>query len=109
MTTILALLLVGAGSIAYRLIPLLGAARVPEALSRAATWAGLSVVAAVTVRRVLEHQDHSIPWPAGVAAVSVALGLALAARGRPMLLVLAVGAGTYVVLSALLAALVPGA
>ena len=108
MTTILALLLVGAGSLAYRLVPLLGAARVPEALSRVATWAGVSVVAAITVRRVLEHQDDSIPWPVAVAAVSVALGLALAARGRSMLLVLVVGAGTYVVLSALVAAVVAG-
>lgn len=108
MTTVLALLVVGAGSIAYRLVPLLGAARVPEALSRVATWAGLSVVAAVTVRRVLAQQDDSIPWPAGIAAISVALGLVLAARGRPMLLVLAVGAGTYAGLSALVAAVVPG-
>ena len=104
MTTVIALALVGAGSLAFRLLPLLGAARVPEAVSRAAAWAGLSVLVAVTVRGVLHHQDASIPWPALVALVSVALGLAAAARGRSTLLVLGIGAGSYLVLSAALGA-----
>lgn len=101
MTTVVALLLVGIGSIAYRLLPLLGAARVPEPVSRVAGWAGLSVLTAVTVRGVLEHRDGSIPWALPVAVVSVALGLVVAARGRPILVVLAVGAGSYLLLSAL--------
>ena len=101
MTTVVALLLVGIGSIAYRLLPLLGAARVPEPVSRVAGWAGLSVLTAVTVRGVLEHRDASIPWALPVAVVSVALGLVVAARGRPILVVLAVGAGSYLLLSAL--------
>jgi hypothetical protein len=42
MTTVVALLLVGVGSVAYRMLPLLGAARVPEAVSTAAGWAGIS-------------------------------------------------------------------
>lgn len=105
MTTVIALVLVGAGSLAFRLLPLLGAARVPEAVSRAATWAGLSVLVAVTVRGVLHHQDGSIPWPVAVALVSVGLGLAVAARGRSTLVVLGVGAGTYLVLSTAVGAL----
>ena len=105
MTTVIALALVGAGSLAFRLLPLLGAARVPEAVSRAASWAGLSVLVAVTVRGVLNHQDASIPWPVLVALVSVTLGLAAAARGRSTLLVLGIGAGSYLALSAVLGAL----
>lgn len=98
-TAVVALLLVGLGSIAFRLLPLLGAARVPEGLSRTAGWAGLSVLTAVTVRGVLHHEDGSVPWAVPLAAVSVGLALVVAARGRPALVVLAVGASTYLVLS----------
>lgn len=105
MTTIVALLLVGLGSISYRLLPLLGAGRLPEGVSRAAAWAGLSVLAAVTVRGVLHHRDDSTPWAVPIALVSVALGLVVAARGRPVLVVLAVGAGSYLALSTAAAAL----
>lgn len=103
MTTVLALLLVGVGSLAYRLLPLLGAARMPEHVARVAGWAGVSVLAAVTVRGVLHHRDDSIPWAIPVAVVSVGVGLAVAARGRSTPVVLAVGATTYLVLSATLA------
>lgn len=105
MTAVVALVLVGAGSLAYRALPLLGAARVPETVSRFAGWAGLSVLAAVTVRGVLNHRDDTIPWAVPVALVSVALALGLAVRGRSMLVVLAVGAASYVALSAVAAAL----
>lgn len=102
MTAVVALLLVGAGSVAYRVLPLLGAARIPEQVARVSTWAGVSVLAAVTVRGVLHHRDDSIPWAVPVAAVSVGLGLVLAARGRSMPVVLAVGAALYLALSATL-------
>lgn len=105
MTTVIALLLVGVGSVAYRLLPLLGAARVPEELSKVAGWAGVSVLATVAVRGVLHHHDESIPWAVPVALVSVGLGLTVAARGRPPLAVLGVGAGAYLVLSATVGAL----
>ncbi len=98
-TTLVALLLVGAGSLAFRMLPLLGAARVPERLSTVAGWAGLSVLVAVTVRGVLHHEDPSVPWAVPLALVSVGLALALAARGRPPLVVLIVGATTYLALS----------
>jgi branched-subunit amino acid transport protein len=104
-TTLVALVVVGLGSFAYRLLPLLGAARVPEEVSRTAGWAGLSVLAAVTVRGVLRHHDDAVPWAVPVAVVSVGLGLVLTARGRSMLVVLAVGAGTYLALSAVVAEL----
>ena len=105
MTTVVALLLVGVGSVAYRMLPLLGAARVPEAVSTAAGWAGISVLTAVTVRGVLSHEDDSIPWAVPVALVSVGRGLALASRGRPPLVVLGVGAACYLVLAATAGAL----
>jgi branched-subunit amino acid transport protein len=100
MTTVVALVLVGAGSLAYRLLPLLGAARVPAAVSQAAGWAGLSVLLAISVRGVLHHEDPSIPGATAVAAVSVAIGLVLVLRGRPMLVALGAGAGSYLLLSA---------
>jgi branched-subunit amino acid transport protein len=102
MTTLVALLAVGLGSLAYRALPLLGADRVPEGVSRAAGWAGLSVLVAVTVRGVLRHEDPATPGSVVVAVLAVGLGLLLAARRRPMLVVLLAGAGTYVVLSWLL-------
>jgi branched-subunit amino acid transport protein len=99
MTTVLALLLVGIGSLAYRSLPLLGASRLPDHVTRTAGWAGVAVLAAVTVRGVLNHRDDSIPWALPVAVVSIGLGLLLAARGRPVPVVLAVGAVTYLALS----------
>lgn len=101
MTTVVALLLVGAGSLAFRALPLVGATRVPEAVSRVAGWAGVSVLTAVAVRGVLGHRDDSIPWALPVAVASAAAALLVAARGRGMLVVLGVGAGTYLALSAL--------
>lgn len=100
-TTVIALLLVGAGSLAFRALPLLGAARVPERVSTVAGWAGLSVLVAVVVRTVLHHEDASVPWAVPFAVVSVGLGLALAARGRPPLVVLGAGAASYALLSTL--------
>lgn len=105
MTTLLALLAVGLGSLAYRLLPLLGAARVPDHVSKTAGWAGLSVLVAVTVRGVLHHEDDGTPAAVLVAVVSVALGLGLAARRLPMPAVLAAGAACYLVLSSALRAL----
>jgi branched-subunit amino acid transport protein len=104
MTTALALIVVGAGSLAYRMLPLLGAARVPGAVARVAGWAGMSVLAAITVRAVLHHEDGSLPAATAVpvAVVSVGLGLLVAARGRHTLVALAAGAGCYLVLGALL-------
>lgn len=105
MTTVLALLAVGLGSLGYRLLPLLGAAHVPDQVSRVAGWAGLSVLVAVTVRGVLHHRDDATPGAVAVAVLAVALGLVLAARRLPMPVVLAVGAGCYLLVAAVMRAL----
>jgi len=105
MTTVLALAAVGLASILFRSLPLLGAARVPSTAAMVAGWAGLSVLAAITVRSVLHHEDATIPLAVPVAVVSVGLGLVLAARGSHMLVALGAGAGSYVVLATALATL----
>lgn len=102
MTVLLAVLVVGLGSLLFRLAPLLGAEHLPEGLARAAGWAGLSVLAALTVRSVVTHQDANLPQvtPAPVvAAVCVGLGLFLAHRGLSVLVALASGAAAYLVIS----------
>jgi len=104
MTTVLALAAVGLASVLFRTLPLLGAARVPSTAAMVAGWAGLSVLAAITVRSVLHHENATIPWAVPVALVSVALGLVLAARGSHMLVALGAGAGSYVALATALAA-----
>ncbi len=105
MTVVLAVLVVGAGSMLFRLAPLLGAARLPDRLTRVAGWVGLSVLAAMTVRAVLGHHDPGVPDARLLAAVSVGAGLFLAFRGRSLLFSVAAGAASYLVLSAAATAL----
>jgi branched-subunit amino acid transport protein AzlD len=109
MTVPLAVLVVGVGSLVFRLLPLLGARRLPERLTTVAGWTGLCLLAALTVRTVVQHQDPSLPDVPGVApllaAVSVGAGLLLAFRGRSTLLAVSAGGTTYVLLAALLTTL----
>jgi len=105
MTVLLAVLVVGLGSLFLRLAPLLSTGRMPEKLTQAAGWAGLAVVAGISVRSVLLFQDRSVAGAPVLAAVSVAIGLVLAFRGRSVLVAVAVGGATYQVISAALAAL----
>jgi branched-subunit amino acid transport protein len=105
MSVLPAVLLVGVGSLAFRLAPLLGTRRMPEGVARTAGWAGMAVIAGITVRSVLQHQDASLPAAPLVAAVSVATGLALALRGGSVLVAVGVGVSTYVLISAAAAAL----
>jgi branched-subunit amino acid transport protein AzlD len=100
MSVLIAVALVGAGSLVFRLAPLLGARRIPDRLTVLAGWAALSVLVAMIVRGVLDHQDPTVPGAGWVAAVSVGLGLVLAFRGRSALLAVVAGGSTYVVLSA---------
>ena len=100
MSVLIAVALVGAGSLVFRLVPLLGAHRIPDRLTVLAGWAALSVLVAMTVRSVLDHRDPTVPGAAFVAAASVGLGLLLALHGRSVLLAVAAGGSTYVVLSA---------
>ena len=100
MSVLIAVALVGAGSLVFRLAPLLGARRIPDRLTVLAGWAALSVLVAMTVRGVLDHQDPTVRGAALVAAISVGLGLFLAFHGRSALLAVVAGGSTYVVLSA---------
>jgi hypothetical protein len=100
MTVLVAVALVGAGSLVFRLAPLLGAGRIPDRVTVVAGWAALSVLVAMTVRGVLDHQDPTVPGAVLVAAAAVGLGLLLAFQGRSALVAVAAGGATYVVLSA---------
>lgn len=102
MTTIVTLVVVSLGSLAFRLTPLLGAGRVPDRAARVAGWAGVSVLVAIAVRSVLHHQDTTTPSATLVAVVSVAFGLVLAMRGRSILAVLAAAVVSYSALALLL-------
>jgi branched-subunit amino acid transport protein len=105
MTTIATLVVVSLGSLAFRLAPLLGAGRIPDEAARVAGWAGVSVLAAITVRSVLRHQDATTPLATLLAAVSVAIGLLLALRGRSVLTVLGSTVVCYSTLALLLRSL----
>jgi branched-subunit amino acid transport protein len=101
MTVLLAVLVVGAGSLAFRLGPLLGADRLPTSLTRVAGWAGVSMLAAVTVRTVLHHENPSLPAAPLLGAGAVAVCLVLTARGVSLLLAVAAGGATYLTAAAL--------
>ena len=105
MNVVLAVLAVGAGSLAFRLVPLLTGRQVPPGLARGASWAGLAVIAGIAVRSTLLLRDPVTPLAPVVALVSVAIGLALAFRGRSVLVAVAAGCSSYVVLAAVSAGL----
>ncbi len=101
MTVLLAVLVVGAGSLLFRLAPLLGADRLPTSVTRVAGWAGVSMLAAVTVRTVLHHENPSVPAAPLLGAAAVAVCLLLTSRGVSLLLALAAGGATYLAATAL--------
>jgi branched-subunit amino acid transport protein len=105
MRTLLVVLVVAAGSLAFRLVPLLGAVAVPERASRVARGAGVAALTALVVRGVLQHREPGVPGAAAIAAAAVAAGLVVAGRGRSLVLVLGAGLGTYLVLAAAVRAL----
>ena len=108
MTVLLAVGVVGLGSLFLRLAPILGSERLPEPVARAAGRAGLAVLAALVVRSVVTHHDDSLPGRALaplLAVVAVGLGLVLAYRGRSVLTTVAAGAATYALLSWVVSAL----
>jgi branched-subunit amino acid transport protein len=100
-SVLVAVLLVGAGSLAFRLAPLLGANRLPDPVARVAGWAGISVLAAITARAVLHHEDASVSAAPLLGAVAVGTCLVLAARGRSLLVAAGAGGTTYLLLAAL--------
>ena len=103
MNVLLAVLVVGAGSLAYRLVPLVTGRQIPATLARGAGWAGLSVIAGITVRSVVLLEDDATALAPLVALVAVAAGLFLAYRGRSVLVAVGVGCASYVVLVGVLA------
>ncbi|HEU4675877.1 MAG TPA: AzlD domain-containing protein [Motilibacteraceae bacterium] len=105
MSVLLAVVVVGAGSLVFRLVPLLGAHLLPPALPRLAGRIGVAVLTAIVVRAVLQHHDAGVSPAPLVAGVSVGLGLVLAFRGRSVLLSVAVGVASYLALGAVVAAL----
>ena len=98
-SVLVTVLVVGIGSVAFRLLPLLGASRIPDRLTQVAGWAGLSVLASLTVRAVLHHEDAAVPGARVAAAVAVAACLMIAFRGRSLLVSVAAGAATYLAIA----------
>ncbi len=103
MNVVLAVLAVGLGSLAFRLVPMLSGRQVPAPLARGAGWAGMAVIAGMTVRATVQHEDSSIPFAPVVALVAVTVCFVLAFRGRSVLLAVGAGCASYVVVGALVA------
>lgn len=105
MNVVLAVLAVGLGSLAFRLVPMLSGRQVPAPLARGAGWAGMAVIAGMTVRAKVLHEDASISFAPLVALLAVTVDFALAFRGHSVLLAVGAGCVAYVVSGAVLAAL----
>lgn len=97
MSVLLAVVVVGAGSLVFRLAPLLSPRHLPEWLTQGTAWAGMAVIAGISVRSVLLHEDATIPSAPALAAVSVLAGLVMAYRGRSVLVAVGVGVSAYVI------------
>jgi branched-subunit amino acid transport protein len=102
---LLAVLAVGVGSMAFRLLPLLTGRKVPAVLARGASWAGLSVIAGITIRSTLLLEDPGVPLAPVAGVLAVTVGFVLAFRGRSVLVAVGAGCASYVVLAAALAGL----
>lgn len=104
MSTWLAVLAIGLGSIALRVVPLLTTRRLPERLTAAAGAGGMSVLVGFSARSVLEYADPATPYAVPVAVVAVGTGLVAALRGRGVLLSTGVGLMVYLATAAVLGA-----
>ena len=82
--------------------------RIPDRVTVHAARAGIAVLAATTVRTVVQHRDDSVAGASVtapvLAALAVGLGLWLAYRGRSPLVAVAAGLAAYLTLAAVLAA-----
>ena len=105
MNVLLAFLAVGLGSMAFRLLPLVTGRQIPATVARGASWAGMAVIAGMTVRSTLLIEDPSVPAAPVVAVLSVSVGLVLAFRGHSVLVAVGAGCASYVVMAATLAGL----
>jgi hypothetical protein len=99
MTSWLAVLALGLGSIALRMAPLLSTRRLPERLTAAAGAVGMSVLVGFSARTVLEYADPTTPYAVPVAVTAVGAGLVAAFRGRGVLTSTALGLVSYVALA----------
>ena len=103
MTVLFAVAIVGIGSLLLRMLPLLGAARIPDRVTVHAARAGIAVLAAMIVRAVFQHHDSSLMFDTVtapvLAAVAVGAGLVLAYRGVSLLVSVGSGLATYVLLA----------
>jgi branched-subunit amino acid transport protein len=102
MSTVVAVLVAGLGSLLLRAVPLVGARHLPARVTAAAGYAGIAVIAGLTIRSVLDHHDDRLAAAPVVAAVAVATGLLAAFRGRSVPVAVAAGLTTYLVLAAIL-------
>jgi branched-subunit amino acid transport protein len=103
MTVMLAVLVAGTGSLVLRVLPLLGARRLPDRVAAYAEQAGIAVLAAFVVRAVVLHRNDAVPGAPLVALVSTAAGLFVAHRGRSVLTSVVIGAATYLAVTTALA------
>jgi branched-subunit amino acid transport protein AzlD len=102
---VLAVLVVGLGSLAFRLVPMLSGRQVPAPLARGAGWAGMAVIAGMTVRATVLHEDASVPMAPLAALFAVTACFVVAFRGHSVLLAVGAGCASYVVIGALMAGL----
>jgi branched-subunit amino acid transport protein len=104
MTVAVAVLIVGVGSLLFRAVPLMAAARLPDRVAEQAEYAGVAVLTALVLRAVVLHRNPDVPTAPVVAFVATTAGLVFAYRGHSALTAVAAGAATYVVITAALAA-----
>jgi len=97
MTTWIAVVCVGLGSYALRLLPLLVGDRVrwPGPVDRAIGHAGLAALTALVIAGVQNHGGGGRPGATLWALTAVFGGAVVARRGRSMLWVVAAGLGGY--------------
>ena len=107
MTTLLVMLVVGAGSYLMRSGPIHwnAHAALPRRADRAAFLAATSALAAVVTSAVLHHSRAGHPEARTAAMVAVVTGLVLSLRKAPIGVVLAAGVGVYVVAGLALSAI----
>lgn len=106
MNVVLAVAVVGTGSLLLRALPLLLSRRLPDRLSLLASWVGASMLAGFTVRALARFHDPAVPASAALAAVAAALSFGLAYAGRPVVVSVGAGIAAYLVLASAAALLV---
>jgi branched-subunit amino acid transport protein len=102
MSVLIAVAVVGLGSLLLRVVPLVGARRMPDRVAAYAEQAGVAVLAAIVVRAVVLHRNDDVSGAPLVALLATTAGLVVAFRGRSVLTAVATGAATYLAITAVL-------